>query len=148
MAEKLTTCIGCGCTEMTPCEVNDGTCAWLERDEQQGVGVCTACPEAIGLFLIAQERLRQINQEGYDADHDDEHTDASLALAAAWYAAPYDIYRIKESGLSDEIVEVFPESWEDAYDKKELHGRVKQLQIAGALIAAELDRLYRLGERR
>lgn len=148
--QRITTCIGCGCTEMTPCDVEYGACSWIEAYHDIGVGVCSECPDMLGLLLIAHERQRQIHKEGFDIAHDDEHTDESLAEAAAWYASPYvDLCRIKRVGgvEGDAIVSAWPESWEEKWDKKDLHDRIKQLQIAGALIAAEIDRLYRAGER-
>lgn len=39
-----------------------------------------------GAGLIAMERQRQIRQEGWTADHDDEHTMGELSLAAHAYA--------------------------------------------------------------
>ena len=39
-----------------------------------------------GADLIAQERQRQIDGEGYDAGHDDEHDMGELAAAAMCYA--------------------------------------------------------------
>lgn len=149
--QPLTACIGCGCTEMTPCEVQDGACSWIQADHDLGVGVCSKCPETLGLFLIAQERQRQIHKEGFDAEHDDHHTDMSMAMAAAWYAAPCEIYRFAypTDSISDrELEEAWPTSWDESWDKKELHDRIKQLQIAGALIAAEIERLYRAGDHR
>lgn len=36
-----------------------------------------------GIDLIAAERQRQIEEEGWTPDHDDQHTNGELALAAA-----------------------------------------------------------------
>lgn len=38
-----------------------------------------------GIELIAAERDRQINVEGWTADHDGQHTEGELALAAIAY---------------------------------------------------------------
>lgn len=40
---------------------------------------------------IAAERQRQINEEGWFAEHDDKHRQGELAIAGAWYAfnSPY-----------------------------------------------------------
>lgn len=35
-----------------------------------------------GIQLIAEERVRQIEQEGWTPEHDDEHADGELAIAA------------------------------------------------------------------
>ncbi len=45
-----------------------------------------------GIELITAERKRQIEKEGWTPEHDAEHTDGSLALAAVCYAAPEQIY--------------------------------------------------------
>lgn len=100
-----------------------------------------------GLKRIAAERDRQVHAEGFDFAHDDAHTDESLAMAAACYASPYLIYRIEhdEATGDERVVDAWPESFSEDWDKRELHDRVRQLEIAGALIAAELDRLLRAG---
>ena len=41
-----------------------------------------------GAERIAAERQRQVEREGWTADHDAQHTDGSLAWAAVCYAAP------------------------------------------------------------
>ena len=73
-----------------------------------------------GIERIAKERQRQVSVEGWTPQHDDEHKDGEMAIAAARYAAPY---------------------WE--WDKRGKHERIRQLEIAGALLAAEIDRLLR-----
>ncbi len=42
-----------------------------------------------GIELIAQERQRQVSEEGWTAEHDDGHTDQELARAASCYANPW-----------------------------------------------------------
>ncbi|MCB0173313.1 MAG: hypothetical protein KDJ97_22510 [Anaerolineae bacterium] len=85
-----------------------------------------------GVELIAAERQRQIDKEGYTALHDDYWQDEELAMAAVFYAAP------EKYG---EMLAFWP--WVDRYNKKRKHNRLRQLAIAGALIAAEIDRLQR-----
>ena len=41
-----------------------------------------------GIELIADERKRQIEVEGWTAEHDAEHYESELAYAAAVYANP------------------------------------------------------------
>ena len=41
-----------------------------------------------GIDLIADERRRQIEVEKWTPEHDDEHAENELALAAAVYAIP------------------------------------------------------------
>ena len=93
-----------------------------------------------GVELITAERKRQIEEEGYDAEHDyDEfHEDGELALYACYYAMPgpleYGIITIPEGVF-------FPDGWNPEHDNKNEKGRIRQLVIAGALCAAEIDRL-------
>ncbi len=104
-----------------------------------------------GVERIADERARQIAKEGWDEAHDDEHKDHSLAMAAALYATPIP--------LSAGSAGVDPWPWHDDWDKRPrftdtgrlmeadaqgLTMRVRCLEKAGALIAAEIDRLLRI----
>ena len=89
-----------------------------------------------GIDLIFAERLRQEKEKGYDAAHDDRHAKGELAdfaLAILNGADPADY---------DD-----PESWvTEAYahlHAKYAHDPICRLAIAGALIAAEIDRLQR-----
>jgi hypothetical protein len=88
-----------------------------------------------GIERIAAERRRQIEEEGWDQNHDAQHTDDSLAMAACYYALP--------DSFDDELTadSIWPTSWAQAWRKKFNKNRVRQLEIAGALIAAEIDRL-------
>ena len=93
-----------------------------------------------GTKLIELERLRQIEEEGWTAEHDDAHINGELVFAAAHYALP--------EGYENEYA--VPNLWpwideDDAWDKKPKHERIRQLVIAGAFIAAEIDRLQRAG---
>lgn len=110
---------------------------------------------ASGVELIAAERQRQIEREGYTHAHDDEHTDGSIAMAAACYAAPDLIYT--RELRANTVIFTDPWPWEPGHDKRQTRGnvilpnddqskaaRVRQLVKAGALIAAEIDRLGRL----
>lgn len=110
-----------------------------------------------GAERIANERKRQIAVECWTPEHDDEHIDDELAWAAVCYAAPQPVY-IKDESARDrvEFVDPFPPSWDDEWDKRPRSSRTEQLkqptraqrirmlEKAGALIAAEIDRLLRL----
>jgi len=85
-----------------------------------------------GAERIAGERGRQIVEEGWTPEHDDRHAHGELAIAAACYA----LHGIYPSPLPQ-----WP--WAKKWDKRSKHGRVRRLEIAGALIAAEIDRLQR-----
>jgi hypothetical protein len=87
-----------------------------------------------GAEMIAKERARQVEQEGWSAAHDAEHTDGGLLSAAVTYA-----WHVKASHRSDaEPLSIWPwhaDWWKPSVDP------VRNLVKAGALIAAEIDRL-------
>ena len=94
-----------------------------------------------GIEIIAAERERQITQEGWDAKHDKQHSDGELAMAAACYAFPKDIinYRDRTAFVSLKRFHLWP--WENRWWKPTPNDRICELAKAGALIAAEIDRL-------
>jgi len=142
-------CIGCGCADMEPCITPEGPCHWLYRSGDGRLGVCSACDYALSVNRILNERHRQIVDELWSAERDDTYTDESLAMVAACYAAPTGIFRVKHGDpdadpIEATMVPAWPESWHKEWDKRGKHNRIHQLEIAGALIAAEIDRLTRL----
>ena len=99
--------------------------------------------ESSGARLIAAERARQIEIEHWDAQHDDqEHRPGFLAQAAQCYIQSA-ITWADASVDSEATNSVTPENWpwEDDYWKPK--GFKRDLERAGALLAAELDRLER-----
>lgn len=108
-----------------------------------------------GIERITKERQRQLEVEGFDADHDSDHTSDQLAWAAICYAAPSPVYKIGEVGpVEFRFVDPWPADWDGDWDKRPLKAdgslkkptmkqRIRQLEKAGALIAAEIDRLIR-----
>lgn len=87
-----------------------------------------------GAGLIAIERQRQITEEGWTAEHDDRHTNESLTEASYCYAMRGDhpMYATRPPAS-------WP--WDRQWWKPKDH--IRNLVIAGALIAAEIDRLRR-----
>lgn len=109
-----------------------------------------------GVDLIAQERARQIAEEGWTSDHDDRYTGDELVRAAICYTFP-PAFR-DESPVKEGIDGWEPCSTRDAqYFSPELwpfppsewnptpNSRLRELAKAGSLIAAEMDRLLRKG---
>ncbi len=107
---------------------------------------------ATGVDLIADERKRQVEVEKWTAQHDDDHEDGELANAAACYASNHEVHR--KHPLRGGFVPLWP--WEDKWDKRakrpvnasplmveDGESRIRELTKAGALIAAEIDRLQR-----
>lgn len=92
-----------------------------------------------GAERIAAERNRQIEEEGWSAEHDSIHENDELSLAAICYASPIPVYcKIWHVDGTTNLEDPFP--WAE-WDKRHKHNRIRQLEIAGALIAAEIDRL-------
>lgn len=88
---------------------------------------------------IFAERCRQIEKEGFDEDHDDSHCDGDLAQAAACYALPPNWRRSTDLGGPTEPLHFWP--WGDEWWKP--GDRRRELVKAGALIAAEIERIDR-----
>lgn len=88
-----------------------------------------------GIEIISEERKRQQEIEGWNSEHDKEHTIGELALAAACYAI---IPAMRPAKLPPAY---WP--WQDWW-KPTPEDRIKELAKAGALIAAEIDRLQNL----
>lgn len=98
-----------------------------------------------GIELIAEERLRQVEQEGWSFEHDDKHTEGELSNAAAYYALTKDMRDFMDRNWGNDMhLYIWP------FDLKWLKltpdNRIRELVKAGALIAAEIDRLQRLEE--
>lgn len=97
-----------------------------------------------GIELIVQERQQQITEKGFDAAHDDRHRDGSILRCAVEVLRPSQEMRDFEDG---KVQFWGPHAWPFGrarhIRKKYSDNRVHQLVIAGALIAAEIDRLNR-----
>ncbi len=88
-----------------------------------------------GAELIAAERIRQISGEGWLYEHDDDHVSDELVEAAICYS-----YKKSVPGSDSPNLWPWNEEWWKPKD------RVNNLIRAGALIAAEIDRLHRREE--
>lgn len=109
-----------------------------------------------GVELITAERQRQ--REKWTKQHDDTHGDGALAVAAACYAMPKRLYVQEDTARGPWFVDPWP--WHGQFDRRrrqanypnaiptEGGARVRMLVKAGALIAAEIDRLQRAGAER
>ena len=98
-----------------------------------------------GVELIADERIRQQTEEGWTPEHDDEHRLGELSMAGSAYA---DVASAMVRGASPEE---FPAEmmlsegdwpWDEEWWKPS-PDPIRNLVKAGALIAAEIDRLQR-----
>jgi hypothetical protein len=100
-----------------------------------------------GIELIAAERKRHVEQEGYSTFHDDEHTEGELSQAAAYYC--YEDPFIESPAEAKESYDgLWPYRWDERFAKRAGFPRPTLLDLvkSGALIAAELDRRIRAGE--
>ena len=93
-----------------------------------------------GIEIIAEERKRQIEKEGWTPEHDDQHKEWELSCAAQHYI---DAAAAKFFGMLD--WKRLPFGWPWSVDWwKPSEDPIRNLAKAGALIAAEIDRLQRL----
>jgi hypothetical protein len=90
---------------------------------------------------VLAERQRQIDKEGWTPEHDDQHGDHSMSVAAACYTL------CGLPGLSVGTVTVFPDLWrwtgwsEQWWKPKD---RRNNLIRAAALLLAEIERMDRV----
>lgn len=100
--------------------------------------------DSYGADSIKAERIRQATEEGWTAEHDDAHNAGQLAIAAACYAVN-GLKQAKVVKINVSAYLGFDDAWpwHAKWDKRRTHSRERQLVIAGALIAAEIDRLNR-----
>jgi hypothetical protein len=113
-----------------------------------------------GAVLIEAERRRQVMREGYSDEHDNNHTENELLQAAqcyVWAARQLSIPLASERMPLSEVLQVHRDlgsddwrvplwPWEFTTWKPE-SDPVRCLVKAGALIAAEIDRLNRMRAR-
>lgn len=103
-----------------------------------------------GVERIAAERRRQIEQEGWTAEHDAQHIHGELVEAAVAYA----FHGASRSAVFAQDIPhcgdgMFPRTWDISWWKKAKKNpcdmtkedRIRHLEKAGALLAAEIDRL-------
>lgn len=97
---------------------------------------------ATGVIRIFSERVRQVVIEGYAPENDAAYTDGSLALAAmAYIVASYESGWVPvaldsaDPDLNPQDLWPWDHMWKPSGDP------IRNLEKAGALIAAEIDRL-------
>jgi hypothetical protein len=92
-----------------------------------------------GIDLIVQERTEQITKHNWTPKHDDEHASSELAIEASHLALQQTNCVVFNATFNREEYEQF------GLITKLSGQRIHQLKVAGALIAAEIDRLLRSG---
>lgn len=117
-------------------------------DELAGKGVSRRRDRVTGIERIAAERQRQIEVEGWTAEHDAEYEHNELWEAARSYlaAARWAQFTNLAQPMSahDRDQQAFW-PWHEDWWKPSLDP-IRNLEKAGALIAAEIDRLQSEGE--
>lgn len=94
-----------------------------------------------GSVLAAAERLRQVEEEGHDPEHDAAHRTGELAWSAFCYLERAAQNRLPQDDAS--VPHVWP--WKRS-EWKPKGSRVRNLVVAAALVIAEIDRLLEQGE--
>lgn len=93
-----------------------------------------------GTQLIAEERERQMSKEGWTPLHDSQHNRCEMVDAANTYAQAAVFQVVNHVPLKE--LQDTPEPWPWDYQWwKPSEDPVRNLVKAGALIAAEIDRL-------
>jgi len=100
-----------------------------------------------GVELISRERARQMSEEGWTPTHDDTHRNFELSKAGACYAsaamALSKFHRtFKAEELHPPMFDYLSWPWETKWWRP-VDDPIRNLVKAGALIAAEIDRLNR-----
>ncbi len=110
-------------------------CWEVEGEVQVSLHASTASGEAIQ--AVALERQRQIDGEGWSAEHDQKHYSGELAQAATCYCDSAGMY---DNGFSQEKIETIHENWPWHRDWWKPKSKDRDLERAGALIIAEMER--------
>ena len=98
-----------------------------------------------GIELIAKEREEQIEKHGFNAEHDArQYNSKGELIQAACYLLCKDSLLI-EAHPSNLRYALFPSAWNEDYKTKfDQKDDLQSIIVAGALIAAEIDRILNL----
>lgn len=146
---------------MSVCENIDGQCgaSWCNCDEKRKANAHSPATHGwrtnqrqtnmkTGIELIRDERGRQMipksaGGEGWTAEHDDEHVRGEMAHAAGYYAklaGAQSSHKLEVEPMEMDVPPGWP--WHEGWWKPS-NDKIRNLVKAGALIAAEIDRLQR-----
>lgn len=111
-----------------------------------GVAVVSKINKAMG--DIAYERMRQIGLEGYTPEHDDEHDNGEIALAAATYALLAGAELGDEENMDLDAAIMHVTKWVWPWSPKALKptDARRMLIKSAALIVAEVERIDRAAQ--
>jgi hypothetical protein len=91
---------------------------------------------------VELERCRQVVTEGFTPEHDAKYHQVELARAAAAYVTPAGWRRVDTNGVP--LIWPWPSLWWKPSPQTRA-GRLRDLEKAGALILAEMERLLAKG---
>ena len=111
------------------------------RDDAVDAGWIDPDDLSPGVIAIWQERQRQQDVEGWTAEHDDRHGPGALAGSASAYAMSAAAMAVV--GSDEPVLKEPPPFLGFSADWWKPKSRRQDLVRAGALIAAEIDRLDR-----
>jgi hypothetical protein len=109
---------------------------WRKENDGKWRGAAPSPKLENALRDVADERKRQIEVEGWTVEHDDEHSDGEMALAAACYAMAGRYY----STWTDDYVRRY---WPWSKEWWKPTNKRRNLIKAAALIVAEIERIDR-----
>ncbi len=127
--------------DTTPVKAPEGVkdfMRWLDEESPEGLTQAETPPAPVAEVIA--ERRRQVDVEGWTAEHDDEHPTGTLGLAAAAYV----LDACGKHSQRDLVQQVWPfdQEWWKPKDPR------RDLIRAAALIIAEIERLDRLDGQR
>lgn len=124
-----------------PADGFPGAFELVEMDEMRrllsGLTVASAAQTQAARDVLA-ERLRQMDENGWTNEHDDQNPDGDMALAAACYAA--NAGGVPWSGNAPSFWPWSTEWWKPSTPRRDL-------EKAGALILAEIERIDRASDK-
>lgn len=105
-----------------------------------------AISPTLGAKRVVDERNRQIAVERFSELGDRHNEPGAMAMAAVCYAVPQhlrpEVLGVNAIGVPDTWPEAFAMAmWEPSTDPNDKNQRLRELDKAGALIAAEIDRI-------
>lgn len=117
--------------------------AYKHDDEHDRYSLANVAPGPTGIGLIHDERERQINEEGFNDVHDAQYKDNELLKAAGAYTIVHIVAKERGWNITEMLA---PDLWPFHKSWWKPQSRRRNLERAGALIAAELDRMIAAGE--
>lgn len=99
-----------------------------------------------GIDVITQERNEQLNEHSYDPSHDDIHRKGEMMKAAECYLVLAEHQVNQRTAFAAKMMDEVPKNW--PWEPMDWHPSIivkNNLRKAGALIAAEWDRVDRAG---